>query len=140
MLDKFNNLKVPGPTMTLISKPFWDAVAKHEFQLQKCSDCHKWVFYPRGHCPECWSDNLIWEIASGKGRLKTWSVVHKPGHSGWDEVTPYAIGLIELEEGPTMMSHLLIESDEDLIIDLPFEVSYMKCNDVWLPFFKKQIS
>ncbi|CAM3895931.1 Zn-ribbon domain-containing OB-fold protein [Lederbergia lenta] len=137
MIENYEKLNVPGPTITSVSKPFWDAVAQKEFILQKCIDCHEWVFYPRTICPHCWSDQLEWIPASGKGRLKTWGVVHKPGHPAWSEVAPYVLGIVELDEGPTMMSHLLLDPKRDLHIGLPLEVSFTKCNTVWLPFFKR---
>ncbi|MFK9094209.1 Zn-ribbon domain-containing OB-fold protein [Bacillus salipaludis] len=136
-MDKFENLKVPGPTVTPVSKPFWEAVANHKLILQKCTDCNKWVFYPRMHCSHCWSGNLVWEQVSGKARLKTWSVVHRSGHPGWEEITPFVLGVVELEEGPSMMSHLLLKPFEDLQIGLPLVVRYIRCNDVWLPFFER---
>nr|WP_304220346.1 OB-fold domain-containing protein [Fredinandcohnia onubensis] len=135
MIENFESLMVPGPTITPITKPFWDAVARKEFILQKCCDCGEWVFYPRSHCPHCWSNQLEWKPASGEGTLKTWSIVHRPGHPGWSEVTPYALGVVELEEGPSMLTHLLVDSDQELKIGQPLKVKYIKCNEVWLPFF-----
>jgi uncharacterized protein len=136
MIERLVNLTVPGPTITPVTKPFWDAIQRHEFVLQRCIDCKRWIFYPRTLCPHCWSDRLEWEPASGKGRLKTWCVVHRPGHPAWEAVTPFVLGLVELEEGPTMLSHLLIDPAQDLHIDLPLQVHYVKCGDLWLPFFK----
>ncbi|MEK3889941.1 Zn-ribbon domain-containing OB-fold protein [Bacillus sp. FSL K6-3431] len=138
MSKKFENLVVPGPTITAVSKPFWDAVARKDFILQKCVDCKQSVFYPREICPHCWSANLEWAPASGHARLKTWGVVHRPGHPGWQAVAPYILGIVELEEGPTMMTHLLLDPVQDLHIGLPLQISFTKCNDVWLPFFKQK--
>lgn len=136
MKDIYENLSVPGPTITPDSKPFWDGIARHEFLLQKCGDCNQWVFYPRNICPHCWGNHLEWQSASGKATLKTWSIVHRPGHPGWQAVSPYVLGVVQLEEGPSMLTHLLVENDQELKIGLPLQVSYTKCNDVWLPFFK----
>lgn len=44
MSEKYEHLVVPGPTITTVSKPFWDAIARHEFYLQKCTDCDQWIF------------------------------------------------------------------------------------------------
>ncbi len=138
MTVEYQSLLVPGPTATPVSEPFWNAVARKEFILQKCSDCEEFVFYPRSHCPFCWSENLNWEKASGKGRLKTWTIVHTPGHPGWKIATPYVVGLVELKEGPTMLSHLLIDDREKLAIGLPLQVQFQKCGAHWLPFFKNE--
>ncbi|WP_010677616.1 Zn-ribbon domain-containing OB-fold protein [Bacillus timonensis] len=136
MIEKFENLTVPGPTVTPFTKPFWDAVARQEFILQKCKDCGEWVFYPRSHCPHCLSNQLEWTPASGKGKLKTWSIVHRPGHPAWAAVAPYALGVVELEEGPTMLTHLLVDPNQEFKIGLPLKVKYIKINEEWLPFFE----
>jgi uncharacterized protein len=135
---QYENLVVPGPIITSVSKPFWDAVARKEFILQKCADCDQSVFYPRTICPHCWSDRLEWTPASGNARLQTWCIVHRPGHPAWGEVAPYVLGVVKLDEGPTMMTHLLLDSVRDLQIGLPLQVSFTKCNDVWLPFFTQK--
>ncbi|WP_226036047.1 Zn-ribbon domain-containing OB-fold protein [Aquibacillus saliphilus] len=135
MMNKYADLTVPGPTITPISKPFWDAIEQGEFILQHCKDCQKWVFYPRSHCPHCWSNQLEWKQASGKAQLKTWSTVHRAGHPAWQAITPYIVGVVELEEGPSMMTHLLVDAPNQLKIGDPLNVHYVQCNDTWLPFF-----
>ncbi|RAZ92590.1 hypothetical protein DPM33_01445 [Mesorhizobium hawassense] len=102
-----NTLKTPGPTITALTKPFWDAAAEGRLTIQRCKDCSTAVFYPRPICPYCWSKRLAWHDASGKGRLKSFSEVHKPGNPGWLPAAPYVVGLVELAEGPTMLSFIL---------------------------------
>ena len=99
-------LNVAGPTVIALTKPVWDAAAEGKLLIQRCGSCGKGVFYPRAICPHCWSEDLTWEEASGEGRLKSFSVVHKPGHAGWLPATPYVVGLVELAEGPTMLSYI----------------------------------
>ncbi|MBN9045323.1 MAG: OB-fold domain-containing protein [Rhizobiales bacterium] len=100
-------LKVPGPTQTELTRPFWAAASEGRLLIQRCDDCARAVFYPREICPHCWSANLRWSDASGRGRLKSFSTIHKPGHPGWLPAAPYTVGLVELEEGPTMLSLIL---------------------------------
>lgn len=100
-------LKTPGPTIIALTEPFWNAAADGRLLIQRCGSCGKAVFYPRALCPYCWSDDLDWEQASGAGRLKSFSEVFKPGHPAWVPVAPYIVGLIELAEGPTMLSFVL---------------------------------
>jgi uncharacterized protein len=97
-------LKVAGPTVTVLTRPFWDAASEGHLLVQRCGDCGRAVLYPRAICPGCWSGDLSWEEASGEGWLRSFSVVHKPGHAGWLPAVPYVVGLVELVEGPTMLS------------------------------------
>ena len=134
MTADFGTLKAPGPTRTALTAPFWDAARDGRLVLQHCDACSRSVFYPRALCPHCWSDRLVWRAASGRGRLKSFSVVHRPGHPAWEAVAPYAIGLVELEEGPTMLSHILVAPDR-LAVGLPLEVAMTRVGEEVLPFF-----
>lgn len=106
-MTDLSELKTPGPTIVALTEPFWQGAEEGRLMIQRCLGCGRAVFYPRAICPHCWSDDLAWEQASGRGRLKSFSEVHKPGHAGWLPVAPYLVGLVELEEGPTMLSHIL---------------------------------
>lgn len=107
MTVDLSTLETPGPTKTKITIPFWDAVEEGKLLLQHCKQCDTKVFYPRTICPQCWSNQLDWIEASGDGILKSFSIVYKPGHPAWLPVTPYIVGLVELEEGPTMLSYII---------------------------------
>lgn len=109
-MTELSDLKVPGPTEIALTEPFWAAASAGKLMIQRCEDCGGAVFYPREICPHCWSEHLSWFEASGNGMLKSFSVVHKPAHPGWVPVAPYIVGLVELEEGPTMLSHILANS------------------------------
>ena len=73
-----------------------------EFCLQRCADCAGWVFYPRVLCPRCGGDRLEWRPASGRGTVYSRAVLQRRPEKGG----PHAIVLVELEEGPRMMSRL----------------------------------
>ncbi|UOQ48914.1 OB-fold domain-containing protein [Gracilibacillus caseinilyticus] len=131
------NISFPEPTITPITKPFWNSIEQKKFTLQQCENCEQWIFYPRAHCPHCFGNRLTWREATGKGRLKTWSVVHRAGHPAWQSLTPYAVGIVELEEGPSLLTHLLIR-EKELRYQLPVEISYHVLNERQLPFFKRE--
>lgn len=103
------DLSVPGPTVTALTEPFWRAASEGRLLIQRCGGCRSAIFYPREICPHCWSADLHWEAASGRGSLKSFAIVRKPGHPGWIAATPYAVGLVTLDEGPTMLSHIVTD-------------------------------
>ena len=103
-------LKVPGPTQIALTAPFWAAAADGRLTIQHCDQCGQHVFYPREICPHCWADALRWIDASGRATLKSWSRIHKPGHPGWIAAAPYVVGIVSLQEGPTMLSHILSDA------------------------------
>ena len=129
-------LVVPGPTTTGESEPFWLACREGRFTLQQCGDCARWVFYPRALCPFCWSSALTWRAASGIGTVRSFSVVHVPGHPGWAPAAPYTIAVISLAEGPTMLTALVGVEPEDVVVASPVEVAFTLVGNFTLPFFR----
>jgi hypothetical protein len=129
-------LKTPGPTITPLTAPFWEAAFEGRLIIQSCEECGKAVFYPRPICPHCWSDRLVWREASGRGRIKSFSIVSKPGHPGWLPAAPYVVGLVELEEGPTMLSFILAPADHACMVGEPLELAPTRIGGRLLPAFK----
>jgi uncharacterized protein len=129
-------LDAPGPTITTLSAPFWKAAQEERLALQHCEGRGRSVFYPRGHCPYCWGRKLTCRDASG--RLKSHSTVHKPGHPGWLPIAPYTVGPIELEEGPTMLSFIILEDGEGPPpVGTPMRLSPTQIGKRILPCFRK---
>ena len=94
---------VPVPTPE--TQPFWDGCAAGELRLQRCLDCGKPYFYPRPACPACGSPNVEWFTASGDATLYSYVISHRPAR-GFEDDGPYAIAVVELAEGPRMMTSL----------------------------------
>jgi uncharacterized protein len=132
-MSALSDINVPGPTAIALTEPFWAAAAEGRFILQHCGACQKHVFYPREICPHCWSADLQWVPASGRGRLKSFTVVHRPGHPGWMAVAPYTLGLVALAEGPTMLSHILGEAPQ---VGLPLAFAPTNIGGRVLPCFR----
>ena len=82
------------------SQPFWDATAQGKLLIKKCTACGEPHFYPRTHCPFCFSDKTEWVEASGNGTVYTYSVMRRAP-------VPYAIAYVTLAEGPTMMTNIV---------------------------------
>lgn len=115
----------PLPTPTPESRPFWDALKRHEFSLPRCGACGRMHYYPRASCPHCLSGDLAWVRASGRGTLHTFTVVHR-GLKGFPIAPLYVIAIVELDEGPRLMTNLVgVEPDPARIrIGMPVEIVY----------------
>jgi uncharacterized OB-fold protein len=99
--------KIAAPAVNLETQPFWDATAQGKLLIKKCTACGEPHFYPRGHCPFCFSDKTEWVEASGNGTIYTYSVMRRAP-------IPYAIAYVTLAEGPTMMTNI-VDCDLDSI-------------------------
>ncbi|MFE1084524.1 MULTISPECIES: Zn-ribbon domain-containing OB-fold protein [Brevibacterium] len=109
----------PGLVTTTLTQPFWDSANDGQMLIQHCSDCGHQQHYPRNLCTTCWSEDLNWISASGRGVVWTFTVVEKPGHPAWAAEVPYVIALVELEEGPRLMARILDCAPADVRVGLP---------------------
>ena len=126
----------PLPVPDNETSPFWGGTRAGEIRLRCCADCNYAMFYPRLICPECGSDNLIWKAARGHGTIYSVTVVHR-APAAFRDLVPYAVAMIELEEGPRMMSRLLTNTPDDVAIGDKVQVHFENQNDeISLPHFK----
>jgi len=114
----------PLPYVHEETKTFWEGTKKHELRIQRCQDCNRFYFYPRSHCPHCLSDNVAWEKVSGRGKLYSFTVAHRPGGPAFQADVPYNIAIVELDEGVRMMSNIVECNNEDLKVDMPVEAVF----------------
>jgi uncharacterized OB-fold protein len=126
----------PGPHPTRVSQPFWDAAGVGQLLLQRCQNCKLSVFYPREQCPHCWSSTLDWYEASGRGVIASFIGVYKPGHPAFIKDVPYVVALVDLEEGPRMLSNIVNCSPDESLIGRPVEVVFEAQGSVTLPKFR----
>jgi uncharacterized OB-fold protein len=119
MADYTGPLPLPSPE----TRPFWEAARRHELSLPRCLSCGELHYYPRGVCPHCLSSDLEWVRCSGRGRLHTFTIVHR-GQKGFPLATPYVLAVVQLDEGPRMMTNLVgVDADPaTLRFDMPVEV------------------
>ena len=111
-------LPVPSPE----SQPFWDACRRHELRLPRCSACSAYWFPPSGVCPECLSDQFEWALASGRGEVFSFVVMHRVYHKGFADDVPYVLAIIEFDEGWRMDSNVINIDPKDVTVGMPVEV------------------
>ena len=93
-----------APEPDVFTRPYWEAAAEGRLLLRRCADCGRAHHYPREFCPSCWSEDVDWEQASGEAVLYTWSVVHANDLPPFRERLPYVAAVVDLVEGPRMMT------------------------------------
>ena len=118
------------------TQPFWDGCARGELLLQRCRECGKPYFYPRPVCPACGSTDVEWFEASGRATLYSYVINHRPAR-GFEADAPYAIAVVELAEGPRMMTNIVgvPNTPEDLVLDMELQVTFEQRGDVTIPLF-----
>jgi uncharacterized OB-fold protein len=126
---------IPEPTPE--TQEYWDGARRGELRIQRCNSCGMAYFFPRPFCPNCSSRDVAWFTASGKGKLYSYVINHRPA-MGWQDAAPYVIAVVELDEGPRMMTNIVgVEpTPENLPIDMPVEVEWERQSDeITIPLF-----
>ena len=78
------------------------ALAEGQFLIQKCDDCGQHIYFPREVCPHCGSDAVQFVSPSGQGTVYAVTTVRRKPADGGD----YNVSLIDLDEGPRLMSRV----------------------------------
>ena len=128
----------PLPTPTPETQHFWDGTREGELRLQRCDECAQVYFPPRPFCPGCSSRSVSVFAASGRATLHSY-VINERAPRGWDFDSPYSIAVVELEEGPRMMTNIVEcpQTPEALELDMPVEVVFTPVSDeITLPLFR----
>jgi uncharacterized OB-fold protein len=126
----------PKPTPTPETAHFWEGTREGELRLQRCDACARVYFPPRPFCPACASRRVTAFRASGRARLHSYVINHRPG-PGFD--APHSIAIVELEEGPRMMTNVVgcPQTPEALLLDMELEVVFEPLDDaIALPLFR----
>ena len=123
------------PVATPETAHFWEGTQVGELRLQRCAACEHAYFPPRPFCPACGSRDVAVFAASGRGRLYSYTIHHRrvPGFT-----PPYSIAVVELEEGPRMMTNIVgcDQTPEALAIDMAVAVHFETLTDeISVPVF-----
>jgi uncharacterized OB-fold protein len=127
----------PLPQPNADTKPFWDGCREHQLRFQKCGDCGHVRWPPSIVCPMCYSSSTTWILANGKGKLYTYVIYHRAYHKAFENDLPYVTGIVELEEGPHILSNIIDCDSNGLQCDMPVEVVWEDINEEFsLPKFR----
>jgi len=126
----------PLPAVDDVSRPYWEAAARGELLIQECPACGHRQFYPRALCTAC-AATPEWRTASGRGTVYTYTVIRQNWSEPFRSMQPYIVAMIELEEGPRMMSNVTECPPEDIAIGMPVEVWFEPVEEgLAIPLFR----
>lgn len=134
----YYDIGLGGGRNTLEAKRFWEATREGRLVVQRCAVCDEQTFPPQDHCAYCWSDDLEWEELPGTGRVHTYSTIHVALHESFEDLLPYTVAFVDLDEGPYMMSLLVDCEEEDVELDASVEVDFRELpgEDEQFPVFQ----
>lgn len=127
----------PVPAPNPETAPYWKAAREHRLMLPRCLACGKYHFYPRSLCPYCASRNLAWEPCSGKGVIYSYTEVFRAPSPAFAADVPYVVAIVALDEGPHLMTRLVLTDGMSPRIGQPVEVRYEDLDEeLSLPRFR----
>ncbi len=114
----------PLPPIDELSRPFWDAARAGELRLPGCKACQHLRAQFERWCPRCGSDQFDWVRLSGRGTVWSHVAFHRMYFKAFEDDLPYGVALVELEEGPRLISNIVGVSREAVAIGMPVEAVF----------------
>jgi uncharacterized OB-fold protein len=124
------------PVADTFSQAWWDACRARRLLVRRCDDCGALHFPPRRACPTCWSERVDWHEVRGHGSLYSYSVVRENDLPAFRDAVPYVVAVIELEEGPRLMSTVVDSAAATVTVDAPVEVVFVDRGEWTFPAFR----
>ncbi len=125
-----------APGINETNRLYWEGTAVGELRLRSCNSCKAKFRFNHGWCPECGSDDLGHVVSTGKGTVTNFSVIHVPPYEAYAAEVPYALALIDLEEGVRMMANVVDCDPASVSVGMKVSVTYEDRGGVKLPQFK----
>lgn len=126
----------PLPDPTPDDREFWEGTQRHELLVQCCTNCStRRIGSPI--CHTCSSTHYAWEQASGRAKVYSWAVIHQRFHPAFSDNLPYNVAIVELDEGPRMVSNITGCSNDAIHIGMSLNVVFEEVSaEITLPRFK----
>ena len=127
----------PVPAITPDLREFFEGARAGRLMVQKCDSCGRLRFPAHDLCSSCNSTASRWVPVSGRGEVFSFNIMHQVYHPGFAGEVPYAVVVVELEEGCKFISNLLGVKPHDIRCGMPVEVVFEKLSDeVSIPKFR----
>jgi uncharacterized OB-fold protein len=123
-MDKAATKPKPIPRPAPESVRYWEAAKHHRLELPRCHACGKFWFPPSQSCPHCLAVDFSWQGVSGRGKVFSFVVFHRVYHPGFEQVVPYVVALVALEEGPRLLTNIVGIAPEKVACEMPVKVVF----------------
>ena len=115
---------------------YWASAGRGKLLLPNCESCHA-NFWPAGPlCPSCGSARVGWTHASGRGKIHTFTIVRQNPDAYFKNLVPYVVAMIDLDEGPRIMSNVVGTGAIDVTIGTRVKVQFEVHGEIGIPLFE----
>jgi uncharacterized OB-fold protein len=131
-----DKISKPMPIPDAASQQFFDGAKEGRLMIQRCTACGASRFVARARCDMCRSPDNEWITASGKAIIVSFAVMHQRYHPGFYDELPYPLAVVELEEGPRLITSLVTVEGVELKAGLALKAVYADVGEgIVLPKF-----
>lgn len=123
------------PAVDSLTEPYWSGAQAERLMLQHCRACAACWHPPQPSCPRCLSEDVAWRASSGRGRLYSYTVVRHPTHRALAGDVPYVVAIVELDEGPHLVTGIRDCDPAGLEVDMPVRAVFIDAGPQKLPYF-----
>jgi uncharacterized OB-fold protein len=118
----------PAPVTDVDNAPYWTAAHEGRLSVQRCDDCGHFQLYGRALCTNC-GGPVSWVDASGRGTVYTFTIIRQNYQRPFRDMLPYVVALVDLEEGPRVMTNIVGCEVDDVAIGMPVKVRFEAVSD-----------
>jgi hypothetical protein len=137
MEDAMPEIRRPMPSISPNMAEFHAGTREGRLMVQRCEGCGTLRFPAYEFCSNCLSTKARWVQVSGRGEIYSFNIMHQVYHPAFAQTVPYAVVVVELEEGCKFISNLAGVKPHDIKVGMPVEVFFEKLSDeVSLPIFR----
>ena len=127
------------PVPDALTQPYWDGCKRRVLLVQRCQTCGRMRHRPAAGCHWCGGQGVDWVEVSGRGKIYTYTVVHRAFHPGFADDLPYIVALVETEEDPSVRFHTrIVECDpSEMFVGMDVDVVFREERDeIILPYWR----
>jgi uncharacterized OB-fold protein len=126
----------PAPIPDAESEPYWAATLEGRLVAQRCDTCGHYQLYGRAHCLVC-RGPVTWVEVSGRGSVYSFTVIRQNPSRSFRHLLPFVVALVDLDEGPRLMTNIVGCPIEEVRIAMPVRVCFEPVSDqAALPMFE----
>jgi uncharacterized OB-fold protein len=133
--EQKDHISKPRPRPAPESVPYWEGARDHRLLIPHCHGCGQFWFPPSRRCPHCLSSDFAWEQVSGRGLIYSFVVFHRVYHPAFEADVPYVVAIVELDEGPRLLSNIVGTAPDNLRCNMRVAVVFEDCGEFTLPKF-----
>jgi uncharacterized OB-fold protein len=123
---------LPLPQPSIETEPFWASVQERKLVMPRCDACGAVAFPPTVACMKCSGTAFTWSEMSGNGTVYSFVVYHRVYHPAFADKVPYVVAVIDLDEGPRIISNIVDVPIPEVTCDMPVRVVYAEQRDGYL--------